>query len=54
MKEKIITYIKSFNLKFLLIAFAFCIVLAIINNVRVDSSKSVEWIGSQKVLEKPE
>ena len=54
MKEKILNYIKSFNWKFLFIFAAACILLAIINNIRVDDSKSVEWIGSQEVLEKPE
>ncbi len=33
---------------------AFCIILAILNNIFVDESKSVEWIGSQPVLEVPE
>ena len=32
----------------------FCVVLAILNNIFVDDSKSVEWIGSQPVLEVPE
>ncbi|MBP5246384.1 MAG: hypothetical protein J6Z31_00775 [Fibrobacter sp.] len=54
MKEKLLNYIKSFNWKFLFIFAAVCILLAIINNIRVDDSKSVEWIGSQTVLEKPE
>lgn len=54
MKEKLIAYIKSFHWKFLFLFAAFCILLAIVNNVRVDDDKSVEWFGSQKVLEKPE
>lgn len=54
MKEKLLNYIKSFNWKFLFIFAAVCILLAILNNIRVDDSKSVEWIGSQEVFEKPE
>lgn len=54
MKEKLLNYIKSFNWKFLFIFVAVCILLAILNNIRVDDSKSVEWIGSQEVFEKPE
>jgi Na+/H+ antiporter NhaA len=54
MRQKIIMYFKSLNWKFLLIASLFCIVLAILNNIRVDASKSVEWVGTQKIFEKPE
>jgi hypothetical protein len=54
MKEKLLNYIKSFNWKFLFIFAAVCILLAILNDIRVDDSKSVEWIGSQEVFEKPE
>lgn len=46
-------YLKSLNWIVLLGIAAFCIVLAIINNIRVEDSKSVEWIGSQEILEKP-
>ena len=39
---------------FVLIGIAlFCIVLAIVNNIRLDDEKSVEWIGTQDVMEKP-
>ena len=46
-------YLKSLNWIVLLGLAAFCIVLAIINNIRVEDSHSVEWIGSQEILEKP-
>ena len=54
MKEKILQYIKSFNWKLLFIFAAACILLAIINNFRVGEARSVEWIGTQQVMEKPE
>lgn len=54
MMEKLIRYIKSFNWKLLLIFAAACVLLAVLNNLRVDDSKSVEWFGSQEILEKPE
>ena len=60
MKEKIqkiyqdaLVYLKSLNWIVLLGIAAFSIALAIINNIRVDDAKSVDWIGSQDVLEKP-
>lgn len=53
MKTKLVNYIKSFKWKFLIIAVVFCAVAAIVNNIRVDSSKSVEWIGTQPVMQKP-
>lgn len=60
MKEKLqkiykasLDYLKSLNWIVLLGLAAFCIILAIINNIRVSDDKSVEWIGSQDVLEKP-
>ena len=46
-------YLKSLNWIFLLGLAAFCIALAVINNIRVGESKSVDWIGSQEILEKP-
>ena len=46
-------YIKSLNWIVLLGIAVFSIVLAIVNNIRVDDTKSVNWIGSQEVLEKP-
>jgi len=52
-KDWCIQYAKSLNWIVLLGIAAFCIALAIINNIRVDDSKSVEWIGSQEILEKP-
>ena len=60
MKEKIqkiyqdaLVYLKSLNWIVLLGFAAFSIALAIINNIRVDDAKSVDWIGTQDVLEKP-
>ena len=60
MKEKIQkiyqdapVYLKSLNWIVLLGIAAFSIALAIINNIRVDDAKSVDWIGTQDVLEKP-
>ena len=47
-------YLKSLNWIILLGLAAFSIALAIINNIRVEDSKSVEWIGSQEILEKPD
>ena len=46
-------YLKSLNWIILLGIAAFCIILAIINNVRVSDDKSVDWIGTQDVMEKP-
>ena len=60
MKERIqkiyqdaLVYLKSLNWIVLLGIAAFSIALAIINNIRVDNAKSVDWIGTQDVLEKP-
>ena len=57
-KTDALAYLKSLNWIVLLgiAAFsiaAFSIALAIINNIRVDDAKSVDWIGSQEILEKP-
>ena len=46
-------YLKSLNWIVLLSIAAFSIALAIINNIRVEDAKSVDWIGSQEILEKP-
>ena len=48
------TYLKSLNWIVLLGIAAFCIALAVINNIRVEDSKSVDWIGSQEILAKPD
>ena len=53
LKNNALVYLKSLNWIVLLGIAAFCIVLAIINNIRVDDAKSVNWIGSQEILEKP-
>ncbi len=60
MKEKFqkildftVSYLKSLNW-FVLIGIAvFSIILAIVNNIRVGEEQSVEWIGTQDVMEKP-
>ena len=46
-------YFKSFNWVILVGIAVFCIVLAIVNNIRVSDDKSVDWIGTQDVMEKP-
>lgn len=51
-------YMKSLNWIVLLGIAAFCIALAAINNIRLgdpteENAKSVEWIGTQDVMEKP-
>lgn len=48
-----LAYLKSLNWIVLLGIALFCIALAIVNNIRVDEAKSVTWIGSQDILEKP-
>ena len=52
-KTDALAYLKSLNWIVLLGIAAFSIALAIINNIRVDDAKSVDWIGSQEILEKP-
>ena len=51
--QDVLVYLKSLNWIVLLGIAAFSIALAIINNIRVDDAKSVDWIGSQEILEKP-
>lgn len=51
--EASIAYLKSINWIVLLGIAAFCIILAIVNNIRVSDEKSVNWIGTQDVMEKP-
>jgi hypothetical protein len=41
------------KIKFLLGLALFCVLAAVVNNLRSPENKSVEWIGGQKVLEKP-
>ena len=53
LKNNALAYLKSLNWIVLLGIAAFSIALAIINNIRVEDSKSVDWIGSQEILEKP-
>jgi hypothetical protein len=47
-------FLKNLNIKFLVGLGLFCILAAIVNNLRAPEDKSVEWIGGQEVLEKPE
>lgn len=51
--DKSVTYLKTLNWIVLLGIAAFCIVLAVVNNIRVNDDKSVDWIGTQDVMEKP-
>lgn len=51
--ELVLGYLKSLNWVVLLGIAVFCIILAVVNNIRVGEGKSVEWIGSQDVMEKP-
>ncbi|MCL2282817.1 MAG: hypothetical protein FWC26_05820 [Fibromonadales bacterium] len=44
---------EKLNLKFLVGLGLFCLLAAIVNNLRAPEGKSVEWIGGQKVLERP-
>lgn len=46
-------YLKSLNWIVLLGIALFSIALAVVNNICVDDAKSVTWIGSQDILEKP-
>ena len=49
-----ISYLKKLNWIALLGIAIFSIILAIVNNIRVDEGKSVQWIGTQEVMKKPE
>lgn len=51
--DAVLAYLKTLNWVVLLGIAAFCIILAIINNIRVSDDKSVSWIGTQDVMEKP-
>ncbi|MBQ1823783.1 MAG: hypothetical protein II121_01385 [Fibrobacter sp.] len=48
-----LAYLKTLNWYVLLGIAVFCIILAIVNNIRVSDEKSVDWIGTQDVMEKP-
>ncbi|MBO5422484.1 MAG: hypothetical protein J6A06_01655 [Fibrobacteraceae bacterium] len=54
MKSILLKFLKELNWKFLLGLGIFCLLCAIANNLRVSDEKSVDWIGSQEILEKPE
>jgi len=45
---------KNLNFKFLVGLGLFCILAAVVNNLRAPEAKSVEWIGGQEVREKPQ
>jgi len=49
-----IDFIRKLNIKFMVGIFLLAVIAAIVNNLRVEDSKSVDWIGGQKVLETPE
>ncbi|MDR3000822.1 MAG: hypothetical protein LBU89_06110 [Fibromonadaceae bacterium] len=49
-----VEHVKKLNFKFLLGLGAFCILAAIVNNIRAPEEKSVEWIGGQEILKGPE
>ncbi|MDR1811269.1 MAG: hypothetical protein LBQ87_00395 [Candidatus Fibromonas sp.] len=49
-----IAWVKELNIRFLLGLGLFCVFAAVANNLRAPEDKSVEWIGGQEVLEKPE
>lgn len=53
-RNMFVGYLKTLNWIVLLGIAAFCIALAVINNIRVEDSKSVDWIGSQEILAKPD
>jgi len=44
---------KKLNIKFLIGLGLFCLIAAVVNNLRAPEGKSVEWFGVQEVLEKP-
>lgn len=54
MITNLIDYLKKLNWKFLIGVAVIGLVAAIANNLRAPAGKSVEWIGGQKILEKPE
>jgi hypothetical protein len=42
------------NFKFLIALGLFCIIAAVVNNLRVPEGKSVKWIGGQEILKREE
>jgi hypothetical protein len=42
------------NFKFLIALSLFCIIAAIVNNLRLPDDKSVKWIGGQEILKREE
>lgn len=51
--KKLVSYAKAFNLKFLIGLAVFCLLAAVVNNLRAPEGKAVEWFGTQDILEKP-
>jgi hypothetical protein len=47
-------FIKNLSFKFIIGLGLFCILAAVANNLRAPEGKSVEWVGGQEILEKPE
>jgi len=47
-------YLQSLSRRYLLIFAFLVLILAVVNNLRSPASRSVSWIGSQEILEKPE
>ena len=41
------------NLKFIIGLSLFCLLAAVVNNLRAPEGKAVEWIGGQEILETP-
>lgn len=52
--NKLLEYVKSLKWSVLIGLAVLCFILAIVNNIRVDETKSVDWIGSQEVMPKPD
>jgi alanine racemase len=54
MNSKVKNFLKSLNVRFIVGFGLLCVLAAIANNLLTPQGKSVEWIGGQEVLEKPE
>jgi hypothetical protein len=46
--------LSELNLKFIIGLSLFCILAAVVNNLRAPEGKAVKWIGGQEILERPE
>lgn len=49
--KQVLNFVRNLNWKFLIGVTVFSLFMAIANNIRVEESKSVEWIGGQPILE---